>query len=64
MFCCLKEKAFNLTSVSLEDSQLVTDDIVQVCIIINMQSVSNFKKLSLSLDLERERELSFEWSHL
>ena len=30
MFCCLKDKAANLVSLSLENSQVVSDDIVQV----------------------------------
>lgn len=30
MFCCLKDKAANLVSLSLENLQVVSDDIVQV----------------------------------
>ena len=31
VFCCIREKASNLVSLSLENSEVVSDDIVQVC---------------------------------
>ncbi|KAJ7393828.1 hypothetical protein OS493_003494 [Desmophyllum pertusum] len=45
VFCCIKEKATNLVSLSLENSEVVSDDIVQVA----LMCCPGLKHLNLSL---------------